>query len=99
MCVSNWTTPCSQVNYENPDVNISLPVFTIHGNHDDPSGENNYAAVDIMSSVDLINYFGKKVAIFCCTCCMSCAAYVQSKPNSPRQYLSGPKCGMLSCRV
>lgn len=26
------------VNYEDPNYNISIPVFTIHGNHDDPVG-------------------------------------------------------------
>jgi double-strand break repair protein MRE11 len=27
-----------RVNYEDPNINIGLPVFSIHGNHDDPSG-------------------------------------------------------------
>jgi double-strand break repair protein MRE11 len=27
-----------EVNYMNPNINVSLPVFTIHGNHDDPIG-------------------------------------------------------------
>lgn len=26
------------VNYEDYNINISLPVFSIHGNHDDPIG-------------------------------------------------------------
>ena len=26
------------VNYEDPNYNVSIPVFTIHGNHDDPAG-------------------------------------------------------------
>ena len=26
------------VNYEDPNYNISIPVFSIHGNHDDPAG-------------------------------------------------------------
>lgn len=26
------------VNYEDPNINIAYPVFSIHGNHDDPSG-------------------------------------------------------------
>ena len=26
------------VNYENPNMNIGMPVFSIHGNHDDPTG-------------------------------------------------------------
>lgn len=27
------------VNYEDPNMNIAYPVFSIHGNHDDPCGE------------------------------------------------------------
>jgi len=27
------------VNYEDPNYNIGMPVFSIHGNHDDPSGD------------------------------------------------------------
>ena len=26
------------MNYEDPNYNVSIPVFTIHGNHDDPAG-------------------------------------------------------------
>ena len=26
------------MNYEDPNYNISIPVFSIHGNHDDPAG-------------------------------------------------------------
>ncbi|XP_043517883.1 double-strand break repair protein MRE11 isoform X1 [Frieseomelitta varia] len=46
------------VNYEDPNINISMPVFSIHGNHDDPS----FGAVgsmDLLSVSGLINYFGK----------------------------------------
>ena len=25
------------MNYEDPNYNVSIPVFTIHGNHDDPA--------------------------------------------------------------
>jgi double-strand break repair protein MRE11 len=28
----------NHVNYEDPDINVAIPVFAIHGNHDDPSG-------------------------------------------------------------
>ncbi|MEW5311761.1 MAG: hypothetical protein WDW38_003448 [Sanguina aurantia] len=48
-----------QVNFENPNHNVGLPVLTIHGNHDDPSGSDNLSAVDILSSCNLVNYFGK----------------------------------------
>ena len=26
------------VNYEDPNYNVAMPVFIIHGNHDDPTG-------------------------------------------------------------
>ena len=26
------------VNYEDPNYNVGIPVFSIHGNHDDPTG-------------------------------------------------------------
>ena len=26
------------MNYEDPNYNIAIPVFSIHGNHDDPAG-------------------------------------------------------------
>lgn len=59
-----------RVNYEDPNLNIGLPVFTIHGNHDDPAGSDNLSAVDILSSAGLLNYFGKVVS----SCAGRCAA-------------------------
>lgn len=47
------------VNYEDPNVNISLPIFTIHGNHDDPAGAGGYSAMDLLSYCNLVNYWGK----------------------------------------
>lgn len=35
-------------------------MFSIHGNHDDPSGDGNLCALDILSVSGLINYFGKQ---------------------------------------
>lgn len=37
---SNFPT----VNYEDENLNISMPIFTIHGNHDDLSGKVNALA-------------------------------------------------------
>ncbi len=54
---SNFTT--GQVNFENENMNVGLPVFTIHGNHDDPSSVDNTSAVDILATANLVNYFGK----------------------------------------
>ena len=33
------------VNYEDPNYNISIPVFSIHGNHDDPAGVSNFSVL------------------------------------------------------
>ena len=51
------------LNYEDPNLNISLPVFIIHGNHDDPTGEGQYSALDLLSACGLLNYFGKQERI------------------------------------
>ena len=48
-----------EVNYENPNYNIQLPVFSIHGNHDDPAGDGGLAALDLLSTANLVNYFGR----------------------------------------
>jgi len=49
----------NEVNYENPDINISIPVFSIHGNHDDPSGDGHYCSLDLLQMAGLVNYFGR----------------------------------------
>jgi double-strand break repair protein MRE11 len=51
-----------QVNYEDPHFSVSLPVFAIHGNHDDPTREGGteaLAALDLLSITNFVNYFGK----------------------------------------
>ncbi|XVE50398.1 hypothetical protein DITRI_Ditri01bG0159500 [Diplodiscus trichospermus] len=57
----NFPNTVGHVNYEDPDFNVGLPVFSIHGNHDDPAGVDNLSAVDILSACNLVNYFGKMV--------------------------------------
>lgn len=47
------------VNYEDPNLNISIPVFSIHGNHDDPVGPGCVSSLDLLSASGLVNYFGK----------------------------------------
>ncbi|KLO15537.1 DNA repair exonuclease [Schizopora paradoxa] len=50
------------VNYEDPNFNVSIPVFSIHGNHDDPQGagpEGALCALDLLSVTGLLNYMGK----------------------------------------
>ncbi|KAI5412038.1 meiotic recombination [Lathyrus oleraceus] len=57
----NFQNTFGHVNYEDPHFNVGLPVFTIHGNHDDPAGVDNLSVVDILSACNLVNYFGKTV--------------------------------------
>ncbi|KAG6809018.1 meiotic recombination [Tricholoma furcatifolium] len=50
------------INYEDPNFNVGIPVFSIHGNHDDPQGagaEGALCALDVLSVSGLINYMGK----------------------------------------
>ena len=51
-------------NYECPHVSIGLPIFSIHGNHDEPSRDGgpagSLAALDLLSSTRLVNYFGRQ---------------------------------------
>ncbi|KAI0365004.1 DNA repair exonuclease [Pilatotrama ljubarskyi] len=50
------------INYEDPNLNVAIPVFSIHGNHDDPQGagpEGALCALDMLSVTGLINYMGK----------------------------------------
>ncbi|KAL3929211.1 MAG: hypothetical protein SGPRY_002051 [Prymnesium sp.] len=57
--VSDQSRTYGHANYEDPNYNVQLPVFVIHGDHDDPGGEGGLSALDILSSANLINYFGK----------------------------------------
>ncbi|KAK7074459.1 Double-strand break repair protein mre11a, partial [Halocaridina rubra] len=47
------------VNYLDPNFNVSIPVFSIHGNHDDPTGLGQFCALDVLSSAGYVNYFGR----------------------------------------
>ncbi|PVF95145.1 DNA repair exonuclease [Serendipita vermifera] len=51
------------INYEDPNLNVGIPVFSIHGNHDDPQGaggaEGALCALDLLSVTGLVNYIGK----------------------------------------
>ena len=46
-------------NFNDPNLNVSIPVFSIHGNHDDPTGDKNLSAMDTLAAAGLVNYFGK----------------------------------------
>ncbi len=58
--------PYNVVNYENPYISIDLPIFGIHGNHDDPTrdgGDEMLSAMDILAMGSLVNYFGRQDAV------------------------------------
>lgn len=47
------------VNYEDPNLNVAVPVFAILGNHDDATGEGLLLPLDVMAATGLVNYFGQ----------------------------------------
>ncbi|KAL9183323.1 hypothetical protein ACHAXT_005110 [Thalassiosira profunda] len=57
------STISGRANYEDEFYSVDLPVFTIHGNHDDPTrdgGPELLSAVDLLSVSNLVNYFGRQ---------------------------------------
>jgi hypothetical protein len=77
------------VNYEDSRLSVGLPVFTIHGNHDDPTGADNLSAVDILSTCGLVNYFGKAVGAVRCTVLRTCWVSCVCVPQGGRLVCQG----------
>ncbi|KAK7882578.1 hypothetical protein WMY93_028752 [Mugilogobius chulae] len=57
------TTKFSWVNYQDENLNISIPVLSIHGNHDDPTGAEGLCALDLLSAAGLVNHFGHSQSV------------------------------------
>ena len=55
----NFQGAFNHVNYQDMDINVAIPVFSIHGNHDDPTGEGHLAALDLLQMSGLLNYYGR----------------------------------------
>ncbi|KAJ9079696.1 meiotic recombination [Entomophthora muscae] len=55
----NFQDMFATANYLDPNFNVSLPVFSIHGNHDEPCGKGSLCALDLLSVSGLVNYFGR----------------------------------------
>ena len=53
-CYNGLTEP---PNINSDDLNVNIPFFVIHGNHDAPAGENVPAPCKLLSTVKFINYF------------------------------------------
>lgn len=47
-------------NCGDPNLSISIPIFAIHGNHDDPSGADRLSTLDVIGASGLLNYFGRQ---------------------------------------
>ncbi|KPA84291.1 putative endo/exonuclease Mre11 [Leptomonas pyrrhocoris] len=43
-------------NFQDPNINVALPVLAIHGNHDDPVGGT--SSLDLLATNGYLNYFG-----------------------------------------
>ncbi|KAF9955940.1 Double-strand break repair protein mre11a [Mortierella alpina] len=59
----NFPDGIKTVNYMDSNLNVAIPVFSIHGNHDDPSGDGNLCALDQLAMTGLVNYFGRSQEI------------------------------------
>ncbi|XP_022609551.1 double-strand break repair protein MRE11 [Seriola dumerili] len=57
------TTQFPWVNYQDENLNIAIPVFSIHGNHDDPTGAEGLCALDLLGASGLINHFGHSQSV------------------------------------
>ncbi|XP_066508525.1 double-strand break repair protein MRE11-like [Hoplias malabaricus] len=51
------------VNYQDENLNISIPVFSVHGNHDDPTGADGLCAIDLLSCAGFVNHFGRSRSV------------------------------------
>lgn len=58
---SNTSLP--RPNYLDGNLNVGMPIFTIHGNHDDPSGPGGLCAADLLHTSGLLNLFGKFISV------------------------------------
>ncbi|XP_053507567.1 double-strand break repair protein MRE11 isoform X3 [Ictalurus furcatus] len=51
------------VNYQDKNLNVSIPIFSIHGNHDDPTGPGGLCVLDVLSCAGLVNHFGRSHSV------------------------------------
>ncbi|KAI7898478.1 Metallo-dependent phosphatase-like protein [Cokeromyces recurvatus] len=59
----NFPDEFATANYLDENLNVSIPVFSIHGNHDDPSGVGNLCALHLLSVAGMVNYFGASSSV------------------------------------
>eukprot|EP00920_Eleutheroschizon_duboscqi_P032827 GHVT01079046.1.p1 GENE.GHVT01079046.1~~GHVT01079046.1.p1 ORF type:complete len:209 (+),score=51.30 GHVT01079046.1:297-923(+) len=46
-------------NWQDPNINVALPIFIIHGNHDNPGEEAQLSPIDLLEIPKFVNYFGQ----------------------------------------
>ncbi|CAH8623005.1 unnamed protein product [Dicrocoelium dendriticum] len=63
MATSFSNTAFKNVNYLDENINVGIPVFAIHGNHDDPNGPGGVSAIDILHAAGLVNLIGKNTSV------------------------------------
>lgn len=59
--ISGNFSHCNKVNhanFEDPNLTVQHPIFTIHGNHDDPTGPQSQSVCEKLATCGLLNYFG-----------------------------------------
>ncbi|KAI9470551.1 MAG: Metallo-dependent phosphatase-like protein [Benjaminiella poitrasii] len=59
----NFPDEFATANYLDENMNVSIPIFSIHGNHDDPSGVGNLCALHLLSISGMVNYFGASSSV------------------------------------
>ena len=56
--IHKYEVYCYEPNFKNENLSVELPIFIIHGNHDEPNGIENISSIDIFVNKEL-NYIGK----------------------------------------
>ena len=51
------------LNFTNPSLQISLPIFAIHGTKDQPDQDSKISPLEILHQSNLVNYFGGKFSL------------------------------------
>ncbi|CAG8482462.1 6511_t:CDS:10, partial [Paraglomus brasilianum] len=59
VCGTGSVLSKGKANFEDKNINIKMPIFAIHGNHDDPTGPDTISELDNLAENRLINYFGR----------------------------------------
>lgn len=56
----SFSMPNYEANFQDENINIELPIFIIHGNHDYPSDEcGSLSVLDLLHTNKYLNHFGK----------------------------------------